>query len=61
MSKKAFFLVILLITVSLSGCLRDGKGDSGDEMVVYEPGPYKVLAYEDIVYASGLGHTKSSI
>lgn len=60
MSKKAFFLVILLITVSLSGCLRDGKGDRDDEMVVYEPGPYEVLTYEDIVYASGLAHTKSS-
>ena len=60
MSKKAFFLVMLLITVSLSGCLRDGKGGSKDEPVVYEPGPYEVLTYEDIVYASGLAHSKSS-
>ena len=60
MSKKAFFLVILLITVSLSGCLRDGNGDRDDEMVVYDPGPYEVLTYEDIVYASGLAHSKSS-
>ena len=60
MTKKAFFLVILLITVSLSGCLRDGKGDRDDEMVVYEPGPYEVLTYEDIVYASGLAHSKTS-
>ena len=41
MTKKAFFLVILLITVSLSGCLRDGKGDRNDEMITYEPGPTK--------------------
>ena len=60
MTKKAFFLVILLITVSLSGCLRDGKGDRNDEPVVYEPGPYEVLTYEDIVYANGLAHSKSS-
>ena len=60
MTKKAFFLVILLITVSLSGCLRDGKGDRNDEPVIYEPGPYDVLVYEDIVYASGLAHSKSS-
>ena len=60
MGKKAIFLAILLITVSLSGCLRGGKGGSGDEPVVYEPGPYEVLAYEDIVYASGLAHSKSS-
>ena len=60
MTKKALFLVILLITVSLSACLRDGKGDRNDEMVVYEPGPYEVLTYEDIVYASGLAHTQSS-
>ena len=56
MAKKAFFLVMLLITVSLSGCLRDGRGGSKDEPVVYEPGPYEVLTYEDIVYASGLAH-----
>ena len=41
MTKKAFFLVILLITVSLSGCLRDGKGDRNDEPVVYGLGPTK--------------------
>ena len=54
------FLLPLLITVSLSGCLHDGKGDRNDEMITYEPGPYEVLAYEDVVYASGLAHTKSS-
>ena len=55
MNKKiAFFLVVLMFTLSLSGCLRNGKGGSDDEPgVVYEPGPYDVLAYEDIVYASG--------
>ena len=61
MSKHTVFIAALLIlTLSLSGCLRDGKGGSIDEPVVYEPGPYKVLKYEDIVYASGLAHSKSS-
>ena len=62
MNKKiALFLVVLMFTVSLSGCLRNGKGGSDAESgVVYEPGPYDVLAYEDIVYASGLAHSKSS-
>ena len=62
MNKKiALFLVALMFTLSLSGCLRDGKGGSDDEPgVVYEPGSYDVLAYEDIVYASGLAHTDSS-
>ena len=58
MTNKAFFLVILLITVSLSGCLRDGKGDRNDEPVISNS--YDVLVYEDIVYASGLAHSKSS-
>ena len=39
---------------------RDGKGDRNDEPVIYEPGPYDVLVYEDIVYASGLAHSKST-
>ena len=30
------------------------KDDGG---VVYEPGPYEVLTYEDIVFGSGLAHT----
>ena len=61
MSKHTVFIAALLIlTLSLSGCLRDGKGGSIDEPVVYEPGPYEVLKYEDIVYASGLAHSKSS-
>ena len=60
MVKKACFLVMLVISVSLSGCLRDGKDSSEDEPVVYEPGPFEVLTYEDIVYASGLAHSKSS-
>ena len=55
------FLVVLMFTLSLSGCLRGGKGGSdNDSMIIYEPGPYEVLTYEDIVYASGLGHTKTS-
>ena len=62
MNKKiAFFLVVLMFTLSLSGCLRNGKGGSDDEPgVVYEPGPYDIVTYEDIVYASGLAHTDSS-
>ena len=62
MNKKiALFLVVLMFTLSLSGCLRGGKGGSdNDSMIIYEPGPYEVLTYEDIVYASGLGHTKTS-
>ena len=62
MNKKvAFFLVVLMFTLSLSGCLRGGKsGSDNDSMIIYEPGPYEVLTYEDIVYASGLGHTKTS-
>ena len=62
MNKKvAFILVVLMFTLSLSGCLRGGKGGSdNDSMIIYEPGPYEVLTYEDIVYASGLGHTKTS-
>ena len=61
MMKKALFLAILLITVSLSGCLRDGRGSNDESGITYELGPYDVLTYEDIVYASGLAHTQSSI
>ena len=53
----ALLLVLLVATLSLSGCLRNGKGETGP---VYEPGPYGVLTYEDIVYASGLAHTATS-
>ena len=60
MVKKAIFLV-LLITLSLSGCLRDGRGSNDEPGITYEPGPYGVLTYEDIVYASGLAHTQSSV
>ncbi|MEL0326595.1 MAG: hypothetical protein VXA09_06290, partial [Burkholderiaceae bacterium] len=62
MNKKiALFLVALMFTLSLSGCLRNGKGGSNDQPgVVYEPGPYDILVYEDIVYASGLAQTDSS-
>ena len=61
MVKKAIFLAILLMTLSLSGCLRDGRGSNDEPGITYEPGPYGVLTYEDIVYASGLAHTQSSI
>ena len=61
MVKKAIFLAILLITLSLSGCLRDGRGSNDEPGITYEPGPYGVLTYEDIVYASGLAHTQSSV
>ena len=47
-----------MLTVSLSGCLRNGNQDDGG--VVYEPGPYGVLTYEDIVFGSGLAHSQSS-
>ena len=58
MKRTTVFLMVLLVaTLSLSGCLRNGKGETGP---VYEPGPYGVLTYEDIVYASGLAHTATS-
>ena len=62
MSKKiALFLVVLMFTVSLSGCLRNGKGGNDEQSgIIYEPGPYDVLSYENLVYASGLAHTESS-
>ena len=62
MNKKiALFLVVLMFTVSLSGCLRNGKGGNDDQPgIIYEPGPYDVLSYENLVYASGLAHTESS-
>lgn len=62
MNKKiALFLVVLMFTVSLSGCLRNGKGGNDDQSgIIYEPGPYDVLSYENLVYASGLAHTESS-
>ena len=62
MNKKiALFLVVLMFTVSLSGCLRNGKGGNDEQSgIIYEPGPYDVLSYENLVYASGLAHTESS-
>ena len=56
--KRVFLAVLLMLTVSLSGCLRNGNQDDGG--VVYEPGPYGVLTYEDIVFGSGLAHSQSS-
>ena len=52
--------VLLMLTVSLSGCLRNGGGGSNDDGPVYEPGPYEVLVYEDLVFGSGLAHTQTS-
>jgi len=62
MRKKTVYLaMVLILTASLSGCLRNGKGGNDDETgPEYEPGPYGVLTYENIVYASGLGYTDSS-
>ena len=60
MSKKTVLLaVMLMLTMSLSGCLRNGNG-GGDSGPVYEPGPYEVITYEDVVYASGLALTQTS-
>ena len=56
--KRVFLAVLLMLTASLSGCLRNGNQDDGG--VVYEPGPYEVLTYEDIVFGSGLAHSQSS-
>ena len=61
MNRKSVFLaVVLMLTMSLSGCLRGGDG-SNDGGITYEPGPYGVITYQDIVYASGLGHTQNSV
>ena len=56
----AFLMVLLVATLSLSGCLRNGKGGEGEAGPEYDPGPYGVLTYEDLVYASGLAHTATS-
>ena len=56
----ALLMVLLVATLSLSGCLRNGRDGGGETGPVYEPGPYGVLTYEDIVYASGLAHTATS-
>ena len=58
--KKAVVAVIFMLTMSLSGCLRNGGNGDGEGGVTYEPGPYEVLKYEDIVYASGLGYAQSN-
>ena len=50
-----------MLTASLSGCFSNDNGSSADEPgSIYEPGLYKVLKNEDIVYARGLAHTKTS-
>ena len=51
----------LMLTASLSGCFSNDNGSSADEPgVIYEPGLYEVLKNEDIIYARGLAHTKTS-
>ena len=58
-----FLAVLMFLSVSMTGCLRDGRGSQnqgGAEVSgVYEAGPYEVLVYEDIVFASGLAHTST--
>jgi len=50
-----------MLTASLSGCFSNDNGSGADEPgVIYEPGLYEVLKNEDIVYARGLAHTKTS-
>ena len=50
-----------MLTASLSGCFSNDNGSSADEPgSIYEPGLYEVLKNEDIVYARGLAHTKTS-
>ena len=62
MNKKSVVVTIgLMLTASLSGCFSNDNGSSADEPgVIYEPGLYEVLKNEDIVYARGLAHTKTS-
>ena len=59
-SRSVFFAVVLMLTMSLSGCLRGGDG-SDDGGITYEPGPYGVKTYQDVVYASGLAHSQNSV
>ena len=62
MIKKSVVVTIgLMLTASLSGCFSNDNGSSADEPgSIYEPGLYEVLKNEDIVYARGLAHTKTS-
>ena len=62
MIKKSVVVTIgLMLTASLSGCFSNDNGSSADEPgVIYEPGLYEVLKNEDIIYARGLAHTKTS-
>ncbi|MEL0161067.1 MAG: alpha/beta hydrolase [Deltaproteobacteria bacterium] len=62
MNKKSVVVTIgLMLTASLSGCFSNDNGSSADEPgSIYEPGLYEVLKNEDIVYARGLAHTKTS-
>ena len=52
----ALLMVLLVATLSLSGCLRNGRDGGGETGPVYGPGPYGVLTYEDIDYALSLIH-----
>jgi para-nitrobenzyl esterase len=62
MNKKSVVVTIgLMLTASLSSCFSNDKGSSANEPgSIYEPGLYEVLKNEDIVYARGLAHTKTS-
>jgi len=62
MIKKSVVVTIgLMLTASLSGCFSNDNGSGADEPgVIYEPGLYEVLKNEDIFYARGLAHTKTS-
>ncbi len=62
MNKKSVVVTIgLMLTASLSGCFSNDNSSSADEPgSIYEPGLYEVLKNEDIVYARGLAHTKTS-
>ena len=57
----AFATIGLMLTASLPSCFSNDNGSSADEPgSIYEPGPYEVLKYENITFANGLAHTKSS-
>ena len=56
---RVVFVALLMLTVSLAGCLRNGGGGEDIESM-YEPGPYPIVTYEDIVFASGMAHTQTS-
>ena len=51
----------LMLTASLSGCFSNDNGSSADEPgSIYEPGPYEVLKYENIILRMDL-HTRNQV